>query len=205
MSEESLPEEKGKKLEDIRKEAEEKACPVQKALYYIEEFISGPMCGRCFPCALGTGEARIRLIRISQHSENVSKKDIEALKRVGSRMIEASFCKKGKDVGKFLVETISAADEAFMQHISGICPNRECKNLIEYVINPELCNMCGKCSEVCKYDAIIGEKKNRYRSGYLPFEIRRKRCTRCGECIKVCPTGAVEIVAAFADELVGKG
>ncbi len=67
MSEETLTEQKEKKLEDIKKEAEEKACPVQRTLYYIEEFLAGPMCGKCYPCALGTPEAKIRLIRIAQH------------------------------------------------------------------------------------------------------------------------------------------
>ena len=33
MNEETLAGEKGKKLEDIRREAEEKTCPVQRVLY----------------------------------------------------------------------------------------------------------------------------------------------------------------------------
>lgn len=200
MSEETLTEEKGKKLDDIRKEAEEKKCPVQRALYYIEEFLAGPMCGRCYPCSLGTYEAKIRLIRIAQHLEDVSASDIEALKKIFSQMIEGSFCKKGKDTGRFITETLASSLEEFNLHLSGTCPQRECISLIEYVINPELCIMCGKCLEACKYDAIVGEVKKSYLSGYLPFEIRQKRCTRCGECIKVCPTGAIEIVTTEVEE-----
>jgi len=204
LIEESLIEEKGKKLEDIRKEAEEKACLVQRALYYVEEFLAGPMCGRCYPCSLGTYEARIRLIRISQHLENVNDSDIKALKRIGSKMMEGSFCKKGKDTGKFIIETLTSSEEEINQHLSGICPKKECINLIEYVINPQLCIMCGKCLEVCKYDAIIGEKREPYLSEYLPFEIRQKRCTRCGECVKVCPAEAIEIITTKKEELVSK-
>lgn len=194
MSEETLQEQKEKKLDDIQKEAEEKKCPVQRALYYVEEFLGGPMCGKCYPCALGTYEAKIRLIRIAQHLEDVSASDIEALKRISSQMIEGSFCIKGKKTGRFISETLTNSSEEFNLHLSGICPQKECTHLIEYVINPDLCIMCGKCSEACKYDAIIGEVKKPYLSGYLPFEIRQKRCTKCGECIKVCPTGAIEIV-----------
>lgn len=204
MSEEKLTEEKGKKLEDIKKEAEEKACLVQRALYFVEEFIAGPMCGKCYPCSLGTQEAKIRLIRISQYLENVSDSDIQALKRIGSQMLEGSFCKKGKDTGRFIIETIISSEEDFNQHISGICPKKECVNLIEYVIDPVLCIMCGKCLEVCKYDAIIGEKREPYLSEYLPFEIRQKRCTRCGECVKVCPAEAIEIITTKKEELVSK-
>lgn len=204
MSEESLPEEKGKKLEDIRKEAEEKACPVQRVLYFIEEFIEGPMCSKCFPCSLGTAEAKIRLIRISQHQTNVSDADIQVLNRIGLNMIEGSFCKRGKDTGKFIDETLAVSKEEFRQHLSGICPQKECISLVEYVINPELCIMCGKCLEACKYDAIIGEKREPYLSGYLPFEILQKKCTKCGECIKVCSTGAIELITMKVDELVNR-
>ena len=204
MSEESLTEEKGKKLEDIRKEAEEKACPVQRGKYFIEEFLAGPMCGKCYPCALGTGEAKIRLIKISQNLKDVDETDIKVLKRIGLNIINGSFCKKGKDTGKFIIEMLNISEEEFKQHLSGICPQRECISLIEYVINPELCTMCGKCLDVCKYDAIIGEKKKPYLSGYLPFEIRQKRCIKCGDCVKVCPTGAIEAKSIQKEELVIK-
>jgi NAD-dependent dihydropyrimidine dehydrogenase PreA subunit len=201
MDEEKGIEEKGKKLEDIRKEAEEKACPVQRMLYYMREFISGPMCSRCFPCAFGTAEAEIRLDRIARSPETASDSDIQVLKRIGQNMIGGSFCKKGKDSGKFLIETISSSDEEVREHVSGKCSKKECLQLIQYVIKPELCIMCGKCTEICQDNAIVGEKREPYLSGYLPFEIRQKRCTRCGDCIKVCPTGAIECITAVSEEL----
>jgi NAD-dependent dihydropyrimidine dehydrogenase PreA subunit len=200
MDEETLTGEKEKKLEDIKKEAEEKACAVQRALYFVEEFLAGPMCGKCYPCSLGTYEAKIRLIRIAQHLEGVNEADIEALKKIASQMSVGSFCLKGKNTGKFIIETITSSPEEFQQHVSGICPKKECVSLIEYVINPELCTMCGKCSEACKYGAIIGEHKKTYLSGYLPFEIRQKRCTKCGECVKVCPVEAIEVITTAIEE-----
>lgn len=202
MSEEEITEEKGKTLEEIRKEAEQKGCPVQRTLYFVNEFIAGPMCGKCYPCAFGTQEAKIRLIKIAQHLDDVSASDIEALKRISSQMIVGSFCKRGKDTGKFIFETITSSEEEFNQHLSGICPRGECIDLVEYVISPELCIMCGKCLEMCKYNAIVGEKKKPYLSGYLPFEIRQKRCTKCGECVAVCPTGAIEIITTKREEEV---
>ena len=37
------------KVEDIKAAAEGKGCPVQKALYFVTEFLAGPMCGRAVP------------------------------------------------------------------------------------------------------------------------------------------------------------
>lgn len=202
MSEETGIEKEEKSLEDIRKKAEERTCPVQKVLYLVEEFLAGPMCGRCFPCSLGSYEARIRLIRIGQHLEDVSSQDIAVLKRIGSQMFVASFCKKGRDVGKFITETLESSPDEFDLHLAAICHSKECTGVVEYIINPDLCVMCGRCSEVCKYDAVAGEKREGYRSGHIPFEIRQKKCTRCGECIKVCPTGAIELITTEVDSPV---
>jgi len=178
------------KVEDIKREAEERRCPVRRTLYYIEKFLSEPMCGKCFPCSLGTYEARTRLINIISGTGTES--DILALKRIAGEMIEASRCKKGKDTAKFIREWMET--DAFNEHIGGRCPDRECLAYIEYVIDPDKCIMCGDCLVVCKFDAILGEKKKTYLSGYLPYEVIQKRCTKCGECIKVCPTGAIETV-----------
>jgi NADH-quinone oxidoreductase subunit F len=196
MNEEKAAEEKGKKVEDIIKEAEKKPCPVQKVLYFINEYIEGPMCGRCYPCALGTREARIRLIRISQHLQNASPSDIEALKRISKQMIEGSFCKKGKDTGRFITEILTVSEDEFNQHISGLCSEKECTNIIEYIINPDLCIRCGKCLEACSYNAITAGRGDR------SFEIRQERCTKCGDCLHVCPTDAIEVITTEIEELV---
>lgn len=178
------------KVEDIKKEAENKRCPVQKALFYIEKFLSDPMCGKCFPCSIGTYEAKIRLQNII--SAKGTEGDIFTLKRIASEMIESSRCKKGKDTAKFILEWMDTG--AFHEHVEGICFARECLIFIEYRIIPEKCVMCGECQIACRFNAIIGEKKKPYLSGYLPFEIKQKRCTKCGECVTVCPSGAIELV-----------
>jgi ferredoxin len=193
MSEQS--EQKELKVEDIKKEAEERHCPVQKSLYYMEKFLSDTMCGKCFPCAFGTYEARIRLQNII--SGKGTKADISALKRIADEMLEASRCKKGKDTAKFILEWMGT--DVFSEHIEGRCPDSECLAFMEYRIVPDKCIMCGECQVVCRFNAIIGEKKKPYFSGYLPFEIRQKRCTKCGECISVCPTGAIEIIEIKAE------
>lgn len=185
-----MTETREKKVEEIRKEAGEIGCPVRQALYYIEEFLAGPMCGKCFPCALGCYEARVRLESLA--SGRGSEEDLGALRRIAEDMVESSRCKRGKDSARFIMEWLDT--DAFREHIEGRCPERQCEALIEYRIIPEKCTMCGLCLDACKDHAIQGEKKVPYRSGYLPYEIRQRRCTKCGECLRVCPEGAVVVI-----------
>jgi NADH:ubiquinone oxidoreductase subunit F (NADH-binding)/uncharacterized Fe-S center protein/(2Fe-2S) ferredoxin len=188
-------------IDEIRRDAEAKSCSVQQALTFIQEFIEGPMCSRCYPCSLGTEEAKIRLIRLSQHLDEASEADIKALKRISAHMIEGSYCKKGRDTGRFLADKIASAEEEFRLHLAEICPKRECISSLEYVINPDLCISCGACAKRCKYNAVKGEIKESP-VGFLPFEIKRTECVRCGECVSVCPTGAIEVISRTKEELI---
>lgn len=175
------------KVEEIKQLAEGKGCPVQKALYYVTEFLSGPMCGKCFPCSLGSYEAKLRFELI--RDGNGTEEDLLAIRRIAVDMSEASMCKKGKDTAKFILEWLDTG--VFNEHVGGSCPDEQCLAFIEYRVDPDLCSICGDCKEACQYNAIIGEKRKPFKSGCLPFEIRQKRCAKCGECLTVCPEGAI--------------
>lgn len=179
-----------KKVKDIKKEADEIKCPVRSSMYFIEEFLAGPMCGKCFPCEMGAYEMKLRLQNIIDGKG--SEPDVLAIGRISSEMLDISRCKRGKDTAKFAIEWMDT--EAFRGHIEGRCQDGECEALLEYRIIPEKCTMCGLCQEACKPDAIVGEKRVSYRSGYLPFEIRQLRCTKCGDCVKACPEDAIEVL-----------
>lgn len=194
----SKSEEKELKVEDIRKLAEEKKCTVQRALFYTEAFLSGPMCGRCLPCSLGSYEAKVRLQRIIEGRG--AEVDLAALNRIAAQMFEGSLCKKGKDTARFIRDWM--ATDVFRKHIEGACPEKECEAFIEYRVIPAKCVVCGICKDACKYQAIHGEKAKPFRGGYFPFEIRQKRCVKCGDCLPVCPTEAIVIVDVKSSEPV---
>jgi len=190
--------EKQKKVDDIAKEAEEISCPAQRALYLITEFLDGPMCGRCFPCSMGTYEAKVRLKDITVGKGKTE--DLAVLNNIADVMVEISMCKKGKDTAKYLKEALEA--QGFKEHLEGLCPVKSCIPLIEYRIIPEICINCGECTDACKDNAILGEKRHGMKRGYKPFEIRQVRCTKCGECVKVCPVDAIEVVNIEKEEPV---
>lgn len=189
-----MTEEKKKpvKMVDVKAKADEKQCAAQKALTFVEEFLAEPMCGRCFPCSMGTYEAQIRLKKVIDGS--ATEEDIAAVKKIADVMREASMCKKGKDTAQYLQEDVDLSD--LSEHIAGLCQKNECSVYTTYMITPENCTLCGDCLDVCKDNAIIGEKKKPYFSGYLPFEIVQKRCTKCGECLRVCRFEAVKTLSS---------
>lgn len=191
-------EEKELKVEDIRKLADEKKCTVRRTLYYIEGFLSGPMCGRCLPCSLGSYEAKMRLQNIIEGRG--SEADLTALGRIAAQMLEGSLCKKGKDTARFIMEWMGT--DVFSRHIAGACPEKECKAFIEFRVMSAKCTVCGICKDACKHQAIHGEKAKPFHGGYFPFEVRQKRCVKCGDCVPVCPTGAIVIVDAKSSESV---
>ncbi len=187
------------KVEDIKAQAETKGCPVQKSLYYITGFLAGPMCGKCFPCSLGSYETKILLNNIIERKG--TEKDLFNLKKIAEEMLVSSRCKKGKDTAQFILEWMGTG--VFKTHIEGRCPDMICSALVEYRIIPEKCIKCGLCKDVCHYGAVHGEKTKPYLSGYHPYEIRQKRCVKCGDCIKVCPTQAIIITNSKDREAVG--
>ncbi len=179
--------EKTTEMQDIFKAAQELACPVDRSKYVIKRFLAGPMCGKCFPCSFGSYESMMRLREIA--SALGSDEDLAALRQVGRMMVSMSRCKKGKDVGAFLIEMLD--ESAFREHVEGLCGQMQCVAFYEYRNVPENCVKCGKCQDACREGAIIGEKQVSIKCCHMAFEIRQKRCNKCGECIKVCSNNAI--------------
>lgn len=182
-------------LRELIANAEALVCPVTKSLTLIENFLAGPMCGRCFPCSFGSYEVRLRLRAITE--ARGTRDDMDALRRIADSMLLSSMCKKGKDVADFILLCLDTS--TFEEHLQGQCPDGSCRDFMDYVIIGEKCIICGICKDVCKANAIYGEKREKMLSGYLPFEINDKKCNKCGECVDVCPTGAIEVARSGED------
>ena len=63
-------------------------------------------------------------------------------------------------------------------------------------VNEDLCRGCGKCKEVCEYNAITLEEKVMEvepfcRAPILVAKVNDVVCKGCGSCAIACPTGAI--------------
>jgi MinD superfamily P-loop ATPase len=68
-------------------------------------------------------------------------------------------------------------------------------------INHEKCTGCGKCAELCRFDAASAgkpEKSHPKHTGY--FSIDPAACEGCGVCAWFCPAGAIDFAPAINGE-----
>ena len=66
-------------------------------------------------------------------------------------------------------------------------------------IKPGHCNACGKCEELCRFDAIFFEGPG---NGHVPrtFRVDPSACEGCGVCAHFCAEHAIELAPADGGE-----
>jgi heterodisulfide reductase subunit A len=66
-------------------------------------------------------------------------------------------------------------------------------------VNVDLCKACGKCAEVCPYNAIsVDPKKKR------PAKVATAACSGCGTCAAECKFGAITMHHFTDDQIYGQ-
>lgn len=167
---------------------DERTCMVDIAKYFLE-FLKDESCGKCTSCRDGLHEMYeiVKRITVGRGIDG----DIELLENLGNVVQVASMCGLGQTAANPVLSTIKYFREEYEAHIKEkCCPALVCKELISYVINPELCSGCTVCAKNCPNEAITGEAKEIHK-------INQKKCTKCGICISVCPPKfkAIKIVS----------
>jgi NADH:ubiquinone oxidoreductase subunit F (NADH-binding) len=161
---------------------DETSCMVDVARYFID-FLMYESCGKCVPCREGLKQMNKILEDICKGQGEGS--DIETLIDLGQYMTEASLCGLGTTAANPVLSTIRHFRNEYESHIHDRkCRAGVCKNLFEYVIDPELCNGCGLCRVKCPEKTITGEKKE-------PHSIDNSHCIKCGICFNACKFGAI--------------
>lgn len=164
---------------------DESTCMVEVARFFMN-FTQNESCGKCVPCREGTKRMLEILERIV--AGNGKEGDVELLLDLADTISSTALCGLGKTAAMPVVSTIKSFRDEYDAHIiDKKCPAGQCKKLVTYTIDPELCKGCSKCARNCPVEAISGEIKS-------PFTIDTSKCIKCGACIENCNFGAVKEV-----------
>jgi heterodisulfide reductase subunit A len=99
-------------------------------------------------------------------------------------------CAEGpKDIKESVTQASAAAARAIrLMHKGEITTEAITSTVVE-----EACKACGKCAEVCPYNAITVDKKKK-----LPASVNTAACAGCGTCAAECPFDAI-VMNHFTD------
>lgn len=164
---------------------DESSCMVEVARFFMN-FTQNESCGKCVPCREGTK----RMLEILEKivAGNGEDGDIETLLELADTIKSTALCGLGKSAASPVVSTIKNFRSEYEAHVyDKKCPAGNCKKLVTYQIDPEICKGCSKCARACPVGAISGEIRS-------PFHIDTAKCIKCGACITSCNFKAVKEV-----------
>lgn len=105
----------------------------------------------------------------------------------GKTMLTASFAALAQN--KVMVDCdVDAADLHLVLH-PDIRETHEFRSGMTAVLDQSLCIRCGKCRELCRFDAVRES-----------FVIDRIDCEGCGLCARICPAGAITMEENLSGE-----
>ncbi len=157
---------------------DEDTCMVDVARYFLE-FLTEESCGKCASCRLGTKRLLEILTRITEGEGREG--DIELLTELSGGVKDASLCGLGQTAPNPVLSTLRYFRAEYIEHIENHrCPAGVCKNLINFYIDPDLCQACLICMRQCPGGAIDGSKN-------VIHIIDQDKCTKCHVCFDVCP------------------
>ncbi|MBO4870255.1 MAG: NADH-quinone oxidoreductase subunit NuoF [Clostridia bacterium] len=165
---------------------DEDNCMVDVAKFYMD-FICDESCGKCSPCRIGTKRMLELLTKITDGKATMD--DLHELEELSKTIKANSLCALGQTASNPVTSTLTQFRDEYIAHIvDKKCPAKVCKNLMQYVIDPDKCRKCGLCARQCPTGAITGVV------GKEPFVIDQSKCIKCGMCMSSCKFKAIEKV-----------
>lgn len=163
---------------------DEDTCMVGMAKFFLD-FTSKESCGKCVHCRIGTRRMLEVLTRIVEGKGQEG--DIELLEELCYSIKDGALCGLGQTAPNPVLTTIRYFHDEYEAHIrEKHCPAAECRDLLMYVIDPDLCKGCTACARKCPADAIKGQVKSAHK-------IDPEKCIKCGTCLRTCKFGAISV------------
>ena len=161
---------------------DEDSCMVDIAKFFLE-FTVDESCGKCTPCRIGTRRLLEILEKIT--SGNGTMEDLDKLEELCYYIKANSLCGLGQTAPNPILSTLRYFRDEYIAHVvDKKCPAGVCKNLLQYVIDPDKCKGCTACARKCPVGAISGAVKQ-------PHVIDPAKCIKCGACMATCKFGAI--------------
>jgi NADH:ubiquinone oxidoreductase subunit F (NADH-binding)/(2Fe-2S) ferredoxin/NAD-dependent dihydropyrimidine dehydrogenase PreA subunit len=164
---------------------DDQTCMVEVARYFIS-FLTEESCGKCVPCREGLRTSLDALNRITLGQGKPE--DIDLLHEIGAVMQDCCLCALGTSASNPVLSTLQYFKAEFDAHIKDhVCPAGACKEMIEYIIDPEKCDGCHACVAGCSTKAIMGDVKKQH-------ILDKTLCIKCGACVEMCKREAIHKV-----------
>jgi len=164
---------------------DEDDCMVSIAKFYLE-FTLDESCGKCTPCRIGNKRLFELLEKITQGKGTMQ--DLDRLRMLSNVIKDTSLCGLGQTSPNPVLSTLDNFYHEYIAHVnSKTCPAGQCKALLKYEVDAEMCTGCTLCFRNCPVGAITGEKK-------MPHYINQSLCIKCGVCYDKCKFKAISIV-----------
>ena len=161
---------------------DEDNCMVDIAKFFLG-FTVNESCGKCTPCRIGTKRMYEMLDKITKGQGTLE--DLDKLEKLCLYIKDNALCGLGQTAPNPVLSTLRYFRDEYVAHVvDKRCPAGVCKDLLQYVIDPEKCIGCTMCARNCPAGAISGSLKQAH-------SIDTSKCVKCGACMAACKKGAI--------------
>ena len=163
---------------------DEDDCMVSVARFFLD-FTVEESCGKCTPCRIGNKRLLELLNKITEGK--ATEKDLQTLQTLGKVIKDTALCGLGQTSPNPVLSTLDNFYDEYIEHVRDkTCHAKQCKSLLTYYINPDLCIGCHLCAKNCPADAITGLPRK-------PHTVLPEKCIKCGMCMARCKFNAISV------------